>query len=128
MFPQIKLAHRRAEPSGTAHWRAPVIPTSFPATTTTTTTTTTASGSGYLASRRCLQTPRGAQEPSATFSLGPSGASAGSDGGVPPITTDVPGERRGQHPGHRLGDLAVIRQPDIVMSMVRGLVAGSGWV
>ena len=31
MFPQIKPAHRRAEQSGTAHWRAPVIPTSFPA-------------------------------------------------------------------------------------------------
>src|SRR6516225_7427845 len=31
MFLQVKPAHRRAEQSGTAHWRAPVIPTSFPA-------------------------------------------------------------------------------------------------
>jgi hypothetical protein len=33
MFPQMKRAHRRAEQSGRAHPRAPVIPTSFPAAT-----------------------------------------------------------------------------------------------
>jgi len=86
MFPQIKPAHRRAEQSGTAHWRAPVIPTSFPAATTA------APGPGTRHGAAAPRPRGGGQEPpAATFSRAPIRVPRHARGGAPPITTGVPG-------------------------------------
>ena len=64
MFPQVKPAHRGAEQSSRAHWRAPVIPTSFPAATAA------APGPGTRHGAAGSRPP-GPQQPSAAFSLAP---------------------------------------------------------
>jgi len=103
MFPQIKPAHRRAEPSSTAHLRAPVIPTSFPATTAA------ASGPGTWHGAAAPRPCEGAGALSYHLLAGARQGCHGMPGwrGTADHDRCARGSGGSQHPGHPSSDLAV---------------------